>query len=66
MSERRTCPECNFEVRQGRCINSDRCMYRGAGWTQEERQRAWAMHGVEERSVGFLYDYTGRSGDDWS
>ena len=58
--EQRTCPECNCKVEQGRCTNRDGCAYRGPGWTPEQRRKAWAQHGVEERTVGAQYDHTGR------
>ena len=60
-TERKTCPLCNSEVRDGLCTNRDGCQYRGQGWSSEQRTDAWARYGgVEERTVGAQYDYTGR------
>ena len=60
MNDRKTCPECNSEVKEGRCTNYGYCTYRGKGWTKEQRADSWARHGVEERTTGAQYDYTGR------
>ena len=59
-TERRTCPECNLPVIDNKCTNRDGCNYRGPGWTLAEREEAWRNHGVEERTTGAYYDYTGR------
>ena len=58
--ERRTCPECNALVVDGKCTNTRYCLYRGKGWSKEQRIDAWARQGVEEHTVGAQYDYTGR------
>lgn len=59
MNERRTCPECNFEVKYQKCTNSD-CNYRGIGWSEQQRTEAWQQHGEWDRTIGAQYDYTGR------
>jgi hypothetical protein len=59
MNERKTCPECNTEVKDNKCTNRY-CTYRGPGWTLKQREHAWTMHGTEERTTGAYYDYTGR------
>lgn len=62
MTERSTCPLCNFPVTRYKCTNPDGCLYSGPGWTDEQRQHAWAMQRSQtaDRTVGAQYDYTGR------
>lgn len=59
-NERKTCPECNSVIINGRCSNMNYCSYKGQGWTKDQRIAAWARHGTEERTTGSYYDYTGR------
>lgn len=60
MNERKTCPECNFVVLNFRCTNPDGCKYRGLGWTEQQRSKAWQQHGDWERTASAYTDYSGR------
>ena len=60
MNERKTCPECNYQVKNQKCTNKD-CSYQGPGWTEQQRADAWVNHpGEWDRTSGAYYDYTGR------
>lgn len=58
--QRLTCPQCNAPIVDRKCTNRDGCLYRGTGWTDQQRREAWSQVGSWERTTGAQYDYTGR------